>query len=247
MLFGQPQSAPDFSRPPSEWVQPDPTQLRGLHITRPVWSDLSNAQQHTLAGLKEIWPYISSAEKRRWLALAREVAQLDPAQASQVMANIGIWANMSESDRQAVRQLLSGVDAQQLASISQAWQAYSALDAQQRRALLQKNRYTSQTSARTSRKKTRVTIRAAAQVRPGLSNLPKIPLEPVRYADLRKAVKGASPASGAAAAPAVRHVQEAEVVTTSPGSPAQPRTSPRVTYWHGIPITPPADPPVYQN
>lgn len=244
MLFGQPQAAPDLSKPETEWSRAGAAQqAKGLHITRPIWRDLGGDQQRVLAGLEPIWPYISSAEKRRWLALAHETRALDDAQTEQVIANIHTWGLMTEAERQAIRTRLQPVDTEQLAAIGEAWQAYAALDANARQALLQSSKTTAKPGTRARPSGKLVKIRAAAQTQPGLSNLPKIPLQPVRYARNDAAADSVAPSASQITPVEVAQPPAAAKPTQTPAT----ATPPRVTYWHGIPITPPATAAVYVN
>ncbi|RMX07662.1 DUF3106 domain-containing protein [Corticibacter populi] len=225
-------------------------QTRGIHITRPIWRDLSDQQQTVLAGLEPVWPYISNAEKRRWLAIARQARSMEPEQQQQLIANIADWSHLSEAQRMQIRQQYRQYEATQADSdagdavlIQQAWLDFSALDEAERRQWARKAAGITTAKKRPATRRTAlVRIPAASQARPGLSNLPKIPLEPVSFRQVGSA--GAPPQ----AASAITHVEAPSAMPAAPPSGNGSSDGKRVIYWNGIPITPPDPlPPVYAN
>ena len=79
----------------------------GVHITRPVWRDLSSDDQATLAGLEAVWPFISNAEKRRWLAIAKESKGMSEIDRERLSLNITNWGNFNENQRQGTAPILA--------------------------------------------------------------------------------------------------------------------------------------------
>jgi len=43
---------------------------------RPLWKELSAAQQQALAPLLQLWPSMTEPHKRKWLAISQNFAQL---------------------------------------------------------------------------------------------------------------------------------------------------------------------------
>lgn len=237
LLSQQSQEPPPPAKPPT-----------GVHITRPIWSDLSSDEQDTLAGLEAIWPFISNAEKRRWLGIAQQAKGMNEMERTRLSLNIMNWAYFNENQRQALRQQYRSWDESDLGTLNQAWESYRAL-APDVRAQLAKNAEQANTPARPApRSNNLVRIPAANQARPGLSNLPKIPLQPVDFA--RPAPASPAPPIDASTPPQTPAPVTA-VTTVSIPEPEE-RTSPeaptpKVIYWYGIPITAPEPAPLYSN
>ncbi|MDO4723327.1 MAG: DUF3106 domain-containing protein [Comamonadaceae bacterium] len=255
VLQGNPQPLPDLDTPAPATAD---SASSGLHITRPIWADLPEEQQALLAGLKPLWPFISSAEKRRWQAIARQAKSLDDEARQHLMRHIALWGALSEPQRHAIRQRYQHLDETELLRLAQAWRDYQQLSPEQRLALLQqatqqpqpaKARPASTGHTATPRRgHNLVRIPAASQSGPGLSNLPKIPLQPVRFNRRSSPPTTAKPA-GPAPEPALSTVTTVQVDAAPAPTPPQapPMGTPPVRYWHGIPITPPEPAPIYAN
>ncbi|PAT42018.1 hypothetical protein CK621_11340 [Vandammella animalimorsus] len=248
ILQGKPLPLPDLDTPAPTTAD---SASSGLHITRPIWADLPEEQQTLLAGLQPLWPFISSAEKRRWQAIARQAKSLDDDARQHLMRHIALWGALSEPQRHAIRQRYQHLNETELLRLAQAWRDYQQLSPEERLALLQQATQQPQAAkARPAatghavaarRNHNLVRIPAASQSGPGLSNLPKIPLQPVRFN------RRSSPP--AAAKPALSTVTTVQVDAAPTPAPPQapPLSTPTVRYWHGIPITPPEPAPIYAN
>ncbi|WP_158291731.1 DUF3106 domain-containing protein [Lampropedia puyangensis] len=222
-----------------------------MHITRPIWGDLSDDEKLTLAGLEAIWPFISNAEKRRWLSIAKRASEMSEFDRSRLSLNITNWANFNENQRQALRQQYRQWDDSDVSELNQAWQNFRALAPDVRQQLAKAAQKASAPPRQPARRNNLVRIPAANQVTPGLSNLPKIPLQPVQFTSpARTRVPTPNiPDASAQEATEARPVTEVTTVDlpeqTLPVPPAP--TAPRVIYWHGIPITPPEPPEIYTD
>lgn len=218
-----------------------PALVAGVHITRPLWQDLSSQQQAVLQSLQSSWPYLSNAEKRRWLAVAQKARQLDAAAVDLLAERISPWSRLDENERIGIRRLFDEQQAQLQANGASAWQVYSQLsDIEKalwvRRATRQSAPQAAQPSRRTQRKPL-VRIPAANQARRQLANLPKIPLEPVVLSPAQQR-NPHQPTS--TVAPVAASNQPAP--STEKAAPASSRR------WGTITITPPDPlPPAYEN
>lgn len=254
MLFGEPQLASELrlsgSADHADTDKPAPRPPSGMHITRPIWADLSSEEHTTLAGLEAVWPFISNAEKRRWLAIAQHAKSMNEIDRSRLSLNITNWGHFSENQRQALRQHYRDWDDSDIGDLNQAWENYRAL-APDIRAQLAKTAQRSNAPARpAARRNNLVRIPAANQAKPGLSNLPKIPLQPVEFSHPSTSASGKQEAANAAALAESQRPVTAITTVSVPEPEQRPRTSPdapRVIYWNGIPITPPEPAPIYTD
>lgn len=204
-----------------------PTLEPGIHITRPLWQDLTESQQGILQGLQTSWPYMSNAEKRRWLATAKKIRQLEQPTRERVISRIALWNQMDELQRAKLRQAFLSHE-EQLASVGHdAWLAYSQLSEQEKLLWQRKTAAATSTVAakpKSRRQRQRLVRIPAASSSAKLANLPKIPLE--------------------ATGNAVTHVRAKEPAppppAPAPTAPAQPKRPLTITPAEPLP-------PVYQN
>jgi hypothetical protein len=94
---------------------------------RPLWMDLTEAQQQALAPLAKLWPTMTEPHKRKWLALSQNFAQLSADEQNTLQSRMREWAALSPQQRSAARLNFAG--AQQLPQEDKKakWEAYQAL------------------------------------------------------------------------------------------------------------------------
>jgi hypothetical protein len=94
---------------------------------RPLWMDLTEAQQQALAPLAQLWPTMNEPHKRKWLAISQNFGQLSSEEQATVQGRMREWAALSPQQRSAAR--LNYADAKQLLQDDKKakWEAYQAL------------------------------------------------------------------------------------------------------------------------
>jgi len=94
---------------------------------RPLWMDLTEAQQQALAPLAQLWPTMNEPHKRKWLAISQNFGQLSSDEQATVQGRMREWAALSPQQRSAAR--LNYADAKQLLQDDKKakWEAYQAL------------------------------------------------------------------------------------------------------------------------
>lgn len=222
-----------------------PALIPGVHITRPLWQDLPSQQRAILRGLQNGWPYLSNAEKRRWIAIAQKSRQLDASAQNLLAERIAAWQHLSELKRIEIRQIFANRQTEPERADPAAWLAYSQLSDREKKTWADKAsglasaKPASRRTARRPRKL--VSIPAASQARAQLANLPKIPLEPVMLHS-QAAIPPHVPSS------TVTHVR-LEAPEPAPASPTQtPSETAGAGLLGNITITPPDPlPPMYEN
>ena len=107
--------------------------------SRPLWQELSSAQQLALSPLAQLWPSMNEPHKRKWLAVSQSFAQLSADDRVTIQSRMREWAALTAQQRAAAR--LNFANAQQLLQEDKRakWEAYSALpdEAKQKLAALQ--------------------------------------------------------------------------------------------------------------
>ena len=94
---------------------------------RPLWMDLTEAQQQALAPLAQLWPTMNEPHKRKWLAVSQNFGQLSGEEQATVQGRMREWAALSPQQRSVAR--LNYADAKQLLQDDKKakWEAYQAL------------------------------------------------------------------------------------------------------------------------
>jgi len=101
----------------------------------PAWSDLSTPQQQALKPLSKLWPTMTAAHKRKWLAVSQNFVQLSDQEQITIQSRMQEWAALSPQQRSAAR--LNYAGAQQLPSEDKRakWEAYQALSPEEKQKL----------------------------------------------------------------------------------------------------------------
>ena len=110
-------------------------QANGKAITRPLWSDLTPAQQQALAPLSAKWNTVSEAQKRKWLALSENFPKMSGAEQAKLHSRMTEWAALSPQQRTQAR--LNFAETKQLSPDDKKakWEAYQALSPEEKRKL----------------------------------------------------------------------------------------------------------------
>ncbi len=95
--------------------------------SRPLWQELSSAQQQALSPLIQLWPSMTEPHKRKWLAVSQNFAQLSTDERATIQSRMREWAALTAQQRAAAR--LNFANAQQLLQEDKRakWEAYLAL------------------------------------------------------------------------------------------------------------------------
>lgn len=106
--------------------------------TKPLWQELTPAQQHSLRPLGANWATFSEPHKRKWLALSKNYASLAPAEQVKLHSRMTDWARMSPQQRNQAR--LNFAETKKIAPDEKAanWQAYQALSPEEKQKLAAK-------------------------------------------------------------------------------------------------------------
>ena len=79
----QPPAGSAASPAPAAKAAASAVKANGKAITRPLWSELTPAQQQALAPLSRHWNTVSEAQKRKWLALSENYPKMSRRRAGQ--------------------------------------------------------------------------------------------------------------------------------------------------------------------
>lgn len=102
---------------------------------KPVWAELTPAQQQSLAPLAPSWNTLSEAHKRKWLALSRNYPKMQPEEQATLRGRMTEWAALTPQQRTQAR--LNFAEAKKLPATDKKamWEAYQALPPEEKRKL----------------------------------------------------------------------------------------------------------------
>lgn len=110
--------------------------------TKPLWKELTPAQQASLKPLAVHWSAIDEAQKRKWLALSKNYPSLPPAEQQKMHSRMAEWSSLSKQQRDQARlnfaesnKLAPKEKAAKTASKAADWEAYQALSPQEKQKL----------------------------------------------------------------------------------------------------------------
>jgi len=94
---------------------------------RPLWKDLSVAQQQALSPLLQLWPSMTEPHKRKWLAVSQNFAQLSADEKATLQGRMREWAALSPQQRTTARLNFAGTQQVPQEDKRAKWEAYQAL------------------------------------------------------------------------------------------------------------------------
>ena len=105
---------------------------------KPLWRDLSSAQQVALAPLAPEWDRMEGARKRRWIEVSARFASLDAAEQGRVQERMRQWMKLTPQQRELARENFSKTNKLAQGDKAANWENYKQLSADQKRKLASK-------------------------------------------------------------------------------------------------------------
>jgi hypothetical protein len=116
-----------------------PAATKPAAVSRPLWSELSTAQQQSLAPLAPHWNGLHAAQKRKWIALSRNYDKMNADDQTVLHSRMTEWAALSAQERTRAR--LNFDEVKRLAPADERkakWEAYQALSDDEKRKLAER-------------------------------------------------------------------------------------------------------------
>ena len=101
----------------------------------PTWQSLSANQKTALAPLHKLWPEISEAQKRKWLALSVNFSDRSAEEQAKMQARMKDWAKLTPQQRALARLNFAEVQQVTLDERKIKWEAYLSLSSDERHEL----------------------------------------------------------------------------------------------------------------
>lgn len=110
--------------------------------SKPLWKELTPAQQQSLKPLAANWPTLGEAHKRKWLAMSQNYAALPVPEQQKLHSRMVQWGSLSPQQRTTAR--LNFAESNRLTPRDKAenWRAYQALSPEERQKLAAKAQIT---------------------------------------------------------------------------------------------------------
>ena len=102
---------------------------------KPLWRDLSSAQQVALAPLAPEWDRMEGARKRRWIEVSARFASMGPAEQQRVQERMRQWTKLTPQQRDLARENFSKTKRLAQGEKAANWENYKQLSEAEKRQL----------------------------------------------------------------------------------------------------------------
>ena len=138
-----PAEQPSSKQPPltSVWVSPaktteSPSASTPVYsVSKPLWNELTIAQQVSLKPLAANWSSLGQAQKRKWMAIATSYPKLSADEQAKLHSRMTDWATLSQHQRAQARLNFAESKLVTPSQKTATWQAYQALSPDERKKL----------------------------------------------------------------------------------------------------------------
>lgn len=104
-------------------------------LDKPLWRDLSNAQQVALAPLEPEWDRMEGPRKRKWIEMSARFASLSASEQQRVHERMRQWMRLTPAQRELARENYSRASRVAQGDKAADWENYKQLSADQKRKL----------------------------------------------------------------------------------------------------------------
>lgn len=104
------------------------------------WNDLTPAQREALSPLEATWPKLSAGQKRKWIALVHNYAQLAEPERAKLNSRMVQWAALKPRERETARLNFAATKKLTPEERTATWEAYQALSPEDKKGLAKKSR-----------------------------------------------------------------------------------------------------------
>ena len=104
-------------------------------LDKPLWRELSRAQQLALAPLQPEWDQMDGVRKRKWLEMSRRFASMNPEEQQRVHERMRQWIRLTPEERNLARENYSKVRKLAPGEKAATWESYKRLSTDQKRRL----------------------------------------------------------------------------------------------------------------
>lgn len=105
------------------------------NLDKPLWRDLSNAQQVALAPLEPEWDRMEGPRKRKWIEMSSRFASMSASEQQRVHERMRQWMKLTPEQRELARENYSRASRVAQGDKAADWENYKQLSADQKRKL----------------------------------------------------------------------------------------------------------------
>ena len=103
--------------------------------SKPLWSELTPAQQVSLQPLAANWTRLTKAHKAKWIAFAQNYPKMSPADQSRLHSRMTEWVTLSPQQRTQARLNFAETNKLSANEKAETWKAYQALSPEEKQRL----------------------------------------------------------------------------------------------------------------
>jgi hypothetical protein len=103
--------------------------------TKPLWSELTPAQQQALAPLAAEWDKVDTLRKKKWLEIGNKFASMKPDEQQRIQERMREWVKLTPEQRRVARESFARSKKLDADQKSAQWQEYQQLPEEQKKKL----------------------------------------------------------------------------------------------------------------
>jgi hypothetical protein len=103
--------------------------------TKPLWSELTPAQQDALKALEPEWDHINGVRKKKWLEIGDKIAAMNPEEKQRIQERLREWVKLTPEQRNRARQNFTQAKKMDPEEKTTQWQQYQQLPEEQKQKL----------------------------------------------------------------------------------------------------------------
>jgi hypothetical protein len=121
--------------PPSAIAGKNPAKPAASLPAKPLWAELTPAQQQALAPMASEWDKLDASHKKKWLAISSKFASLKPDQQLRLQNRMRDWAKLTPEQRRVARESYTRAKKLNPGEKTAEWQQYQQLSEEQKKKL----------------------------------------------------------------------------------------------------------------
>jgi hypothetical protein len=103
--------------------------------TKPLWTELTPAQQQALAPLAAEWDKVDTLRKKKWLEIGNKFASMKPDEQQRIQERMREWVKLTPEQRRVARESFARSKKLDADQKSAQWQEYQQLPEEQKKKL----------------------------------------------------------------------------------------------------------------
>lgn len=123
-----------YAQAPAVVTHPPPKSTKRPEA-KPIWNELTSAQQHALAPLVDDWHKLDQAHKEKWLLISKKFANMTALEQRRLQERMREWVKLTPAQHRAIRESYARAKKLDTEKKSEQWQSYLQLPEEQKKQL----------------------------------------------------------------------------------------------------------------